>query len=101
MAPPVTKRKLGQVNSGVTISSAGREHEHERHQHLAEAQPEGGVAGLERIGAGHAGGGVGGERHGRRDVGQHAVIEDEEVRDDRLRRRAAPSVGAATVTMMM
>ena len=60
------------------------EHEDERHQRLAEPQAKGGVARLERIGARHARRRIGGERHRRRDVREHAVVEDEEVRDQRL-----------------
>ena len=75
--------------------------EHERHQRLGRGESEGGVAGAHRVGAGDAGGGVGGERHRRRDVGEHAEIEHEEMRDQGLPGRAAPSAGAATVTRMM
>ena len=42
------------------------------------------VVGLEGIGVGNAGRGIGGERHRRRCVGQHAGGEDEEARDQRL-----------------
>ena len=78
-------RRLEELGPGESLGHEqhrGRIDEHERHQRLGEPEPERGVAGLERIGAGHAGAGVGGERDRRRDVGEHAVIEDEEVRDE-------------------
>ena len=90
-----------QVKSGTMISSDGENTNTNGTSALAERQPEGGVAGPERVGAGHAGGRIGRERHRRRDVGQHAVIEDEEVRDDRLHAQKRRASGAAIVTMMM
>eukprot|EP01035_Chromulina_nebulosa_P057318 gene57318-78535_t len=67
-----------------SVQHRGREHEDEGHQHLAEREPEGGVAGLEGVGPGHARPGIGGDRHRRRDVGQHAVVEHEEMRHERV-----------------
>jgi hypothetical protein len=61
----------------------GRIDKDKRNHGLGEAEPERRVAGLERIGPGHTRPRIGGERDGRRDSGQHAIIEDEEVRHQR------------------
>ena len=61
---------------------ARRVHEHERDQRLAHRQPERGEAGAHRLRSRDAGRRVGRERDRRRHVGQHAVVEDEEVGGD-------------------
>ena len=69
----------------------GRVDEHERHQRLAHRQAERGEPGAHRLRAGDARRGIGGQRDRRRHVGEHAVIEDEEVRREQRHAERAPA----------
>lgn len=80
-------QRVGEGPPGEAVGhqqQGGRIDEDEGHQRLGDAQPEGGVAGLEGVRSGNACCGIGSQRHGWRDIGQHTVVEDEEMGHQRL-----------------
>ena len=77
-----TKFQHDQVQRAVH-QQARRQHEQERQDERAPADQTGDPAGGPAVGARDIGGGIGRERHRRRDHRQHAVVHDEHVRGHR------------------